>query len=292
MDLEILEQNEKNALEKGTLYLVGTPIGNLSDISPRALKILAECDFIAAEDTRVSGKLTTHFGIKKNFVSYYEQNSKEKGKQIIERLKSGEICALVTDAGMPAISDPGQDLVRLCHENGIKVSSAPGPSAVITALALSGLDTKKFTFIGFLPTKQSDRDKEILMISSLQTTIVLYEAPHRLLKTLEDIYSKLGNRRLAICRELTKINEEILITNISNAINKYKESSPKGEFVLVIEGTSDDDEKDFWCDMDEQSHVMYYINLGYDRNTAMKKAANDRHVSKSVIYDAIMKKDK
>lgn len=283
--------SEKNTLEKGTLYLVGTPIGNLSDLSPRAIKVLSECDFIAAEDTRVSGKLTSHFGIKKSFISYYEQNSKEKGPYIISRLKTGEICALVTDAGMPAISDPGQDLVRLCVENDINVSCVPGPSAFTMALALSSFDTKKFMFLGFLPTKQSERDKELVDVSLLHSTLIFYEAPHRLLKTLYDLQNKLGNRRIAICRELTKINEEVIRCDIAFAINKYSQDEPRGEFVLVIEGLKEETDIEFWKNMDESEHVLYYINLGFDRNTAMKKAAKDRGVGKSVIYDKIMKKD-
>ncbi len=285
------ENIEKNTIEKGTLYLVGTPIGNLSDISPRALKVLEECDFIAAEDTRVSGKLTNHFGIKKSFVSYYEQNSKEKGPYIVSRLKDGETCALVTDAGMPAISDPGQDVVRLCIESGIKVTSVPGPSAFSMALAISGLDTKKFMFIGFLPVKQSEREKELSEISLLKCTLLFYEAPHRLLKTLNDILNTLGDRKIAICRELTKINEEVLRMNISSSIEYFKSNEPRGEFVLVIEGASELGDIEFWKNMDESEHVLYYINLGFDRNTAMKKAAKDRGVGKSVIYDKIMKKD-
>lgn len=291
MNTEIRDSEEKNALERGTLYLVGTPIGNLSDMSPRALKVLAECDFIAAEDTRVSGKLTNYFGIKKPFVSYYEQNSKERGPQIIERLKDGEICALVTDAGMPAISDPGQDLVRLCHENGIKVSCAPGPTAFATALAMSGMPNRKFAFYGFISNDKSERDKTILELSELPCTVILYEAPHHLKKTLSDILSKTGDRKIALCRELTKINEEILHTTLSESVKMYEDTLPKGEFVIILEGRNENEDKDFWTDMSVNEHVLYYINLGYERNAAMKAAAKDRNVSKSEIYEKIMKKD-
>ena len=223
---------DKNKIIGGTLYLVATPIGNLSDISERALKTLSEVDFVAAEDTRNSGKLLSHFGISKPMVSYFEHNKRERGLVILERLKNGESCALVTDAGTPAISDPGEDLVVLCAENGVPVTSIPGCSAVVNALALSALPTGRFCFEGFLSTNKNERFSRLNEIKNDTRTTIFYEAPHKLQKTLDDIYEVFGERKISLCRELTKLNEEILRTTLAGAIEYYKENAPRGEYVL------------------------------------------------------------
>lgn len=225
----------------GTLYLVGTPIGNLGDLSPRAREILSAVDFIAAEDTRVTLKLLNHFEIKKPLVCYFEHNRAEMGEKLLSRLMAGESCALVSDAGMPAISDPGEDIVRQCAENGITVSCAPGPSAVVTALAMSGLSTQRFTFEGFLSTTSKNRREHLESLRQEQRTMVFYEAPHKLQKTLQDLFDCFGDRRLALCRELTKIHEEIIRTTLSGALKMYETQSPRGEYVLVLEGMNKQD---------------------------------------------------
>lgn len=220
----------------GKLYIVGTPIGNLEDLSPRAVRILSEVDFIAAEDTRVTLKLCNRFGIKKPMVSYFEHNRRERGEEIVSRLEAGESCALVTDAGMPAISDPGEDLVKLCHERGVPLESVPGPSAVITALALSGMPSGRFCFEGFLSTAKRSRHEHLQSLKSEERTMIFYEAPHKLLSTLKDMLECWGDRPLAVVRELTKLHEEAFQTTLSAAAEKYAETPPKGEFVLVIGG--------------------------------------------------------
>lgn len=220
----------------GTLYLVGTPIGNLDDLSPRAEETLRSVDFIAAEDTRVTLKLLNRFGIKKPLVSYYEHNKVESAAVILPRLLAGENCALVSDAGMPAISDPGEELVRLCAESGIPVASVPGPSAVVTALAMSGLPTQRFTFEGFLSTANKPRREHLESLRGEQRTIVIYEAPHKLVQTLGDLLETLGDRDVALCRELTKLHEEVIRTTLSAALERYRAERPRGEYVLVIRG--------------------------------------------------------
>ena len=220
----------------GRLTLVGTPIGNLSDFSPRALQALQECDFIAAEDTRVTLKLLNHFGIKKPLISYYEQNKRERGAQICDRLLAGENAVLVTDAGMPAISDPGEDLVAECHERGIPVGVVPGPTAVTTALALSGLPTGRFAFEGFLSVNKRQRRDRLDELKGEARTMVFYEAPHKLKTTLDDLYGAFGNRRSALVRELTKLHEEVIRTTLSAAVTLYDEQPPRGEFVVIVEG--------------------------------------------------------
>lgn len=222
----------------GTLTLVGTPIGNLSDLSPRALAALEACDFIAAEDTRVTLGLLTHFGIKKPLVSYFEHNKRERGEQIAARLLAGENAVLVTDAGMPAISDPGQDLVAICHERQIPVTAAPGPTAALTALALSGLPTGRFTFEGFLSMNRRARRDHLASLASEQRTMIFYEAPHKLLTTLHDLLSAFGDRNIVLARELTKLHEEILPTTLAAAVDRYTASPPRGEFVLILEGAA------------------------------------------------------
>lgn len=285
------ETHEKNAVIKGTLYLVGTPIGNLSDLSERAKKVLSEVDFIAAEDTRVSGAMLAKFGIKKPLCSYYEHNKKQKGEGIAERLAAGESCALVTDAGMPAISDPGEDIVRLCAERGIPVSVIPGPCAAVSALAVSGLFTGKFAFEGFLPTASVDRREAIDEIKTEKRTLIFYEAPHRLTKTLDELFSALGDRKIAVCRELTKINEEVIRTTLSGAVDYYKTVTPKGEFVLIIEGAPKEEENSLAKTLSVEEHVEHYISLGMSKSDAMKATARDRGVGKSEIYNKIMRKD-
>ena len=220
----------------GTLYLVGTPIGNLGDISPRALETLQSVDFIAAEDTRVTLKLLNHFGIKKPLICYFEHNRAEMGEKLLARLLAGESCALVTDAGMPAISDPGEDIVRQCAENGVAVCSVPGPSALVTALALSGLPTQRFCFEGFLAVSGKSRRAHLEALRGEKRTMIFYEAPHKLLRTLQDLLDTFGDREIALCRELTKLHEEVYRTTLSQALTHYAETAPRGEFVLVLRG--------------------------------------------------------
>ena len=222
------------------LYLVGTPIGNLGDLSPRAVAVLEECDFIAAEDTRVTLKLLNHFGISKPMVSYYQHNQRERGQRLVERILGGESCALVTDAGMPAISDPGEDLVRLCAEAGIEVAAVPGPTAALTALALSGLPTGRFTFEGFLSTARQSRREHLASLGQERRTMIFYEAPHKLRATLADLADAFGGeRRIALCRELTKLHEEVIRTTLGDARARYELEAPRGEFVLILEGASE-----------------------------------------------------
>ena len=283
---------QKNQTQKGTLYLVGTPIGNLSDISERALKVLSEVDFIAAEDTRNSGKLLSYFGIKKPMVSYFEHNKRERGEAIVARIEAGEACALVTDAGMPAISDPGEDIVRICAEKGVPVSVVPGPCAAISALAMSGLFTGKFTFEGFLSTANNERREALEALKNERKTIIFYEAPHKLRGTLADLYKAFGNRKISLCRELTKLNEEVLRMTLEGAIAYYEENQPRGEYVLILEGASKEEQKAnaFWADMTEVEHVEYYVMQGMMKNDAIKAAAKDRGVGKSDVYNKVMKK--
>ena len=284
-----LSKEDKNKIIGGTLYLVATPIGNLSDISERALKTLSEVDFVAAEDTRNTGKLLAYFGISKPMVSYFEHNKRERGLVILEKLKNGESCALVTDAGTPAISDPGEDLVVLCSENGVTVTSVPGCSAVVNALALSALPTGRFCFEGFLSTNKNERFSRLNEIKNDTRTTIFYEAPHKLQKTLDDIYEVFGDRKISLCRELTKLNEEILRTTLTGAIEYYKENAPRGEYVLVIEGAKESDKNDdaFWKALSEEAHVEFYISQGMKKMDAIKAVAKDRGVSKSEIYKLV-----
>ena len=226
----------------GTLYLVGTPIGNLGDLSPRGVEVLSQVDFIAAEDTRVTLKLLNHFDIKKPMISCHEHNIRQRGEEIVQRLLSGQTGAVVTDAGMPCISDPGEELVRLCHERGIRTEVVPGPSALIAALAVSGLSTARFAFEGFLPARSADRLKQLEKLSREERTLVFYEAPHKLLQTLEDMASVLGDRRVTLCRELTKLHEEVIPITLCQAVSRYRQTPPKGEFVLVVEGAAPEED--------------------------------------------------
>lgn len=227
----------------GKLYVVGTPIGNLGDFSPRAVQTLRDCDFIAAEDTRVSLKLLNHFEIKKPLVSYYEHNLRERGQEIVARIQGGEDCAIITDAGMPCISDPGEDLIRLCAEHGVQTVVIPGPSAVISALALSGLATSRFAFEGFLSVKRTSRFAHLEAVKSDTRTLIFYEAPHKLLSTLQDMQKVFGDRKITLARELTKLYEEVRRITLSEAVAHYTQNNPKGEFVLVLEGAQPEAEE-------------------------------------------------
>ena len=275
---------EKNKTAGGTLYIVSTPIGNLSDLSERALKVLSEVDFIAAEDTRNSGKMLHLLGISKPFVSYFEHNKAEKGPQIVEKLKSGQSCALVTDAGTPAISDPGADIVKLCIEEGVPVTAVPGCCAAVNALVLSGLDTRRFLFEGFLEGSDNARRARLEELAALPVTLILYEAPHRLRETLSLLRETLGGtRKIALCREMTKINEEVLRTDLDGACAYYEENEPRGEYVLAIGGRAKA-EKPFFESMTVREHVAFYERAGMSRMDAMKAAARDRGVGKGQIY--------
>ena len=279
-----MSNTEKNKVLPSTLYLVATPIGNLYDISERAKKVLSEVDFIAAEDTRNSLKLISAYGIKKELVSYFEHNKKASGERIIARLLSGESCALVTDAGMPAISDPGEDIVKLCADAGIPVSIIPGACAAVSALALSALPTGKFTFEGFLSAQKGERQKELKKLEYEYRTMIFYEAPHKLIKTLEDMRDIFGGeRRISLSRELTKLNEETIRTTISEALAIFAEKEPRGEYVLVVEGTEKTEENEL-ISLSVPEHIKHYINTGLSKKDAIKAVAKDRNLPKSEIY--------
>lgn len=280
------EGEEKNRIIGGTLYLVTTPIGNLSDLSERAKKVLAGVDFVAAEDTRNSSKLLSIFGIKKPMVSYYEHNKRERGEVICARLEAGESCALVTDAGMPGISDPGEDIVKLCAERGIRVTAVPGPCAAMTALTLSGLFTARFAFEGFLTTNRGERTKRLQALKTDDRTLIFYEAPHKLKATLADLFEAFGDRKISLCRELTKLNEEIIRTRLSDAVRLYDEREPRGEYVLIVEGASEAESlsEAFWKGMTVAEHVEHYISAGLSKMDAVKACAKDRGVPKNEIY--------
>ncbi len=274
---------EKNAVQSGVLYLVATPIGNLSDITERALKVLADVDFVAAEDTRNSGLLLSRFGISKPLVSYFEHNKRERGMYILSRLASGESCALVTDAGMPAISDPGEDIVRLCSENGVTVSVIPGACAAVSGLALSGLPTGRFAFEGFLTTSRSDRRDRLVALKNEERTMIFYEAPHKLKRTLDDMLEYMGERRIAICREMTKLNEEVIRTTLSGAVRLYSQKEPRGEYVLIVEGGLSEKTAPNYPE-NPMEHVKRYQDNGLGRMDAIKAAAKDRGLSKGEFY--------
>ncbi len=273
----------------GKLYLCATPIGNLGDITYRCVEVLKEVDLIAAEDTRRTLGLINHLGIEKPLTSYFEHNKKEKGEYLISEMKSGKNIALVSDAGTPAISDPGEDLVRMCAEEGIQVIPIPGAVAGINALISSGLATQRFTFEGFLTVNKRGRQEHLTSLEGETRTMLFYEAPHKLLSTLRDMREHFGNRKIALCRELTKIHEEILRTTLDDAIAMYEENAPRGEFVLVIEGKSADDiekeAREEWQDMTIAEHVEMYIKQGIEEKEALKKVAKDRGVSKRDIYN-------
>ena len=273
----------------GMLYLVPTPIGNLGDISTRCRETLEQADFIAADDTRVTLKLLNHMGIKKSLVSYYEHNKASKGNFIVERILAGETCALVSDAGSPAISDPGEDLVKQCAEAGITVCAIPGPCAVITALSISGQSTGRFCFEGFLSTAKKSRREHLESLVNERRTMVFYEAPHKLLSTLEDMASVFGaDRPISLCRELTKLHEEVVRTTLGEAVEKYTQNPPKGEFVLVIAGAPEVIEE-APTDADAAAYVAKLMAEGMTRKDAVKQTVKDLKLPKNVVYDAALR---
>ena len=272
----------------GMLYLVPTPIGNLGDISIRCRETLEQADFIAAEDTRVSLKLLNHLGIKKSLVSYFEHNKAQKGEAIVQRILAGETCALVSDAGSPAISDPGEDLVRQCAEAGITVCAIPGPCAVITALSISGQATGRFCFEGFLSTAKKSRREHLDSLAGEQRTMIFYEAPHKLLATLEDMAQAFGPERpISLCRELTKLHEEVVRTTLGGAIELYNQQSPKGEFVLVVAGAQPP-EKETFTTVDAAQRVKQLMEEGLSRKDAVKQAAKELDLPKNAVYEAAL----
>ena len=273
----------------GMLYLVPTPIGNLGDISQRCRETLENADFIAAEDTRVSLKLLNHLGIKKSLVSYYEHNKTFKGDIIVQRILVGETCALVSDAGSPAISDPGEDLVKQCAQAGIQVCAIPGPCAAITALSISGQSTGRFCFEGFLSTAKKSRREHLESLRKEQRTMIFYEAPHKLVTTLEDMAEAFGEERpISLCRELTKLHEEVVRTTLGKAVRKYTETPPKGEFVLVVAGAPAE-EKQTASETDAASRVAELIAQGLSRKDAVKQTAKELDLPKNVVYDIALK---
>lgn len=272
----------------GTLYVVGTPIGNLSDMTFRAVETLKNVDFICAEDTRVSAKLLNHFQIKKPLLSYHEHNSKQSGENILSRLINGENCAIVTDAGMPCISDPGEDLVKLCVENNVDIKVVPLASAVISALAISGLNTKRFTFEGFLSTTKRQRLDHLSSLINETRTMIFYEAPHKLKYTLKDMYEFFGDRKISLCRELTKIHEEVIRTTLKGAIEKYADLSPKGEYVLVLEGKSVDGSDGDVTIEAALEQVKDLMGKGIRAADACKQIAKLSSFSKSELYSRLL----
>ena len=272
----------------GKLYVVGTPIGNLSDLSPRAVEVLSEADFIAAEDTRVTLKLLSRFDIKKPLVSYYEHNIRERGEQITQRILNGENCAVVSDAGMPCISDPGEGLVRLCYEQGIEVAVIPGPSAVVSALAISGKKTSRFCFEGFLSTAKKQRSEHLKQLENEERTMIFYEAPHKLKATLEDMQKVWGDRNISLCRELTKIHEEVIRTSFSKALEMYEQISPRGEYVLIIEGKQEEKAEEIAIE-DALKLVRELVDSGEKLTEACKQISKKTGFSKSELYNACEK---
>lgn len=275
----------------GMLYLCATPIGNLGDMTPRVQQTLESVDLIAAEDTRNSLKLLTHFGIRTAMTSYHEYNKVEKADYLVEQMRQGKDVALITDAGTPAISDPGEVLVAKCQEAGISVTSLPGPAACITALTLSGLSTRRFCFEGFLPADKKEKEQVLSELKEESRTMILYEAPHHLLRTLKELYETLGDRRITLCRELTKKFETVLPTTLNEAVSRYESEEPRGEYVLVVEGKSlrqkKEEQQASWQSMTIEEHMAFYQADGMDEKAAMKQVAKDRGVSKREIYAVI-----
>lgn len=272
---------------RGKLYIVGTPIGNLGDFSPRAQQVLSEVDFVAAEDTRVGGKLLNLFGIKKPLVSYFEHNRREKGEQIAERIENGENCALITDAGMPAISDPGTDLVVVCAEHDIEVVAVPGPCAAVSALAISGMESGRWCFEGFLSVNKKSRREHLEQIKNETRTMVFYEAPHKLLRTLTDMLDFLGNRKIALCREITKMHEEVIRCDLTEAVKIYEQAAPRGEFVLILNGAVRQAEQPA---RDPMETVAEFLEDGASISEAVKQAAKLLGVPKNSIYNEALLK--
>ncbi len=272
----------------GQLIVVGTPIGNLGDMSPRAVEALKNCDFIAAEDTRVTLRLLNHFGIKKPLVSYYEHNRREKGEYILSRILGGETCVLVSDAGMPAISDPGEELVAGCAEADVPVTAVPGPTAVITGLALSGLPTGRFTFEGFLSTNKRVRREHLESLKNETRTMIFYEAPHKLLATLDDFCEAFGNRRVSFARELTKLHEEMIRTTLSEARERFRETPPRGEFVIILAGAEPATAREYTAEEAEEL-ARSYLEEGMSASEAAKRAAKESGRKKGEIYASLVR---
>lgn len=276
----------------GKLYLCATPIGNLEDMTYRVVRTLGEVDLIAAEDTRNSIKLLNHFEIKTPMTSYHEYNKIEKGKKLVAKLQEGFDIALITDAGTPGISDPGEELVKMCYEAGIEVTSLPGAAACITALTLSGLSTRRFAFEAFLPTDKKEKQAVLKELEDETRTIILYEAPHRLVRTVQELLECLGNRRVTICRELTKKHETAFQTTLEEAVSYYEANEPKGECVLVLEGKSREElkaeEVAKWEEMSIEEHMDYYMNQGIAKKEAMKMVAKDRGIGKRDVYQQLL----
>lgn len=280
-------------MPSGTLYLVGTPIGNLEDLTYRAVRILKEVDFVAAEDTRVSGKLLHYLEISKPLVSYHEHNKKQRGPELVQRLLQGETCALVTDAGMPAISDPGEDLANLCHEAGIPVIPVPGACAAVSALAQSGLPSGKWCFEGFLPTANKQRRERLAVLKQETRTCIVYEAPHRLKATMQDLAEQLGDRRVSISREITKLHEECLRMTLTEAAAYYTEHEPRGEFVLVIEGASENAEQAAASQMEQAIALTQELTAaGLTLRDAVKQAAKQTGARKNQLYQTMLAREK
>lgn len=286
-----INKKGKGCMEQGVLTLCATPIGNLEDITYRAVRLLAEADFIAAEDTRHTKKLLNHFNIHTRLISYHEHNKIEKGIELIRLLQEGKNIVLVTDAGTPGISDPGEDLVRLALESGITVTSAPGCVAGITALIISGQSTRRFIFEGFLPMNKKEKAEVLERLKSETRTVILYEAPHRLVKTLESLYEAVGDRDITVTKELTKKYETVFKTTLSKAISYYNEEEPRGEYVLVLAGKDEaelkEEMKESWTNLSIEEHMKIYTDQGIDEKSAMKQVAKDRGVSKREIYSAL-----
>lgn len=280
----------------GKLYLCATPIGNLEDMTYRVVRTLKEVDLIGAEDTRNSIKLLNHFEIETPMQSYHEFNKYDKAKELVQMMLDGKDIALITDAGTPGISDPGEELVKECLENGIEVTSLPGASACVTAISMSGLSTQRFCFEAFLPKDKKKKENVLKQLQNETRTIIIYEAPHRLAKTLAELEKALGNRRVSINRELTKKYEESFLTTLKDAREKYEAEEPRGEFVLVIEGKDqealDQEERQKWEDMSLEDHMKIYLDEGLDKKAAMKKVAKDRGVSKRDIYNQLVQEEK
>ena len=280
----------------GKLYLCATPIGNLEDMTYRVVRTLKEVDLIGAEDTRNSIKLLNHFEIETPMQSYHEFNKYDKAKELVQMMLDGKDIALITDAGTPGISDPGEELVKECLENGIEVTSLPGASACVTAISISGLSTQRFCFEAFLPKDKKKKENVLKQLQNETRTIIIYEAPHRLTKTLAELEKALGNRRVSINRELTKKYEESFLTTLKDAREKYEAEEPRGEFVLVIEGKDqealDQEERQKWEDMSLENHMKIYLDEGLDKKAAMKKVAKDRGVSKRDIYNQLVQEEK
>ena len=276
----------------GKLYLCATPIGNLEDMTFRVIRTLKEVDLIAAEDTRNSIKLLNHFEIKTPMTSYHEYNKIEKGRKLVEKLQSGMNIALITDAGTPGISDPGEELVKMCYEAGIEVTSLPGAAACITALTLSGLSTRRFAFEAFLPSDKREKQAILKELENETRTIIMYEAPHRLLRTLQELFENLGNRRITVCRELTKKHETAFATTLEEAVAYYEANEPKGKCVLVIEGKSREElrqeEVAKWEEMSLEEHMEHYLSQGMEKKDAMKQVAKDRGISKRDVYNQLL----